>query len=35
LELGYEPKGFNDEQMELFETQIDAWLDEYENNQIK
>jgi len=31
LELGYEPKGLDDEQMELLESQIDAWIDEYEN----
>lgn len=29
LELGYEPKGFDDKQMELLESQIDAWIDEY------
>jgi hypothetical protein len=32
LELDYEPKGLDDEQMELFESQIDAWIDEYEHN---
>jgi hypothetical protein len=32
LELGYEPKGLDDEQMERFESQIDAWIDEYNNN---
>jgi len=31
LELGYEAKGLDDEQMELLESQIDAWIDEYEN----
>jgi hypothetical protein len=35
LELGYEPKGLDDEQMEIFESQIDAWIDEYKNNMRK
>ena len=35
LELGYEPKGLDDEQMELFESQINAWIDEYGNSLIK
>ena len=35
LEMGYEPKGLNDEQMELFESQIDVWIDEYQNNMVK
>jgi len=35
LELDYEPKGLDDEQMELFESQIDAWIDEYEHNMKK
>ncbi len=32
LELGYEPKGLDDEKMEQFESQIDAWIDEYEKS---
>ena len=35
LELGYEPKGLDDEQMELFEFQINAWINEYGNSLIK
>jgi hypothetical protein len=35
LELDYEPKGLDDEQMERFESQIDAWIDEYGNSLIK
>jgi len=35
LELGYEPEGLDDEQMELFESQINAWIDEYGNSLIK
>jgi Xaa-Pro aminopeptidase len=35
LEMGYVPKGLNDEQMELFESQIDAWIDGYQNNTVK
>jgi hypothetical protein len=35
LEMGYEPKGLNDEQMELFESQIDAWIDGYQKNTVK
>jgi Xaa-Pro aminopeptidase len=35
LELEYEPKGLDDEQMELFESQINAWIDEYGNSLIK
>ena len=35
LEFEYEPKGLDDEQMELFESQINAWIDEYGNGLIK
>ncbi len=35
LELGYEPKGLDNEQMELFESQINAWINEYGNGLIK
>ena len=35
LELDYEPKGLDDEQMELFESQINAWIDDYGNSLIK
>ncbi len=35
LELGYEPKGLDDDQMELFESQVNAWIDEYGNSLIK
>ena len=35
LELEYEPKGLDDEQMELFESQINAWIDDYGNSLIK
>ena len=31
LQMEYEPKGLDDKQMELFESQIDAWVEEYEN----
>ena len=32
LELDYTPKGLDDEQMKLFESQIEAWINEYEHN---
>ena len=32
LELVYEPKAFDDEQMELFESQITAWINDYGNS---
>jgi len=35
LELGYEPKGLDDEQMELFESQINAWINEHGNGLIE
>jgi len=35
LELEYEPKGLDNEQMELFESQINAWIDDYGNSLIK
>ena len=35
LELGYEPKGLDDEQMELFESQINAWINKHGNSLIK
>ena len=35
LELEYEPKGLDDEQMELFESQVNAWIDDYGNSLIK
>ena len=31
LEMEYEPKGLDDGQMELFESQINVWIDEYGN----
>jgi len=35
LEMGYEPKGLNDEQMQILESQIDVWIDAYQNNTLK
>jgi hypothetical protein len=35
LEMEYEPKGLDDGQMELFESQINVWIDEYGNGLIK
>jgi hypothetical protein len=35
LELGYEPKDLHEEQLELFESQINTWIDEYGNSSTK
>jgi len=35
LEMEYEPKGLDDGQMELFESQINAWINEHGNSLIK
>jgi hypothetical protein len=35
LEMEYQPKGLDDDQMEQFESQLDAWIDEYGNSLIK
>ena len=32
LEIEYQPTGLDDNQMEQFESQIDAWIDEYGNS---
>ena len=31
LQMEYEPKGLDDKQMQLFESHIDAWVEDYEN----
>ena len=31
LQMGYVPEGLDDEQMEVFESHIEAWIEEYEN----
>jgi len=35
LEMEYEPKDLNDEQMLLFESQIEEWIQEYKNTILK
>ncbi|MFC1815460.1 hypothetical protein ACFL0M_05840 [Thermodesulfobacteriota bacterium] len=35
LGFDYKPKGFDDEQMELFGSQIDFWIDEHGNSLTK
>ncbi|MCR4307252.1 MAG: hypothetical protein NUV80_01695 [Candidatus Berkelbacteria bacterium] len=30
LQMEYEPEGLDDKQMEMFESHIDAWIEEYE-----
>ena len=30
LEMNFEPKGLDEKQMEIFEAQIEAWIQEYE-----
>ena len=32
LQMGYVPEGYDDEQMEMFESQINEWLEDYEGN---
>jgi hypothetical protein len=32
LQMGYVPEGLDDEQMEMFESQINAWVEDYEGN---
>ena len=32
LQMGYVPEGLNDEQMEMFESQINAWVEDYEGS---
>ena len=32
LQMEYLPKGLDDKQMELFESQIDAWVEDYEDS---
>jgi hypothetical protein len=32
LQMEYEPKGLDDRKMQLFESQIDAWVEDYENS---
>ena len=32
LQMEYVPEGHDDEQMELFESQINEWLEDYEGN---
>ena len=35
LEMEYQPTGLDDDEMEQFEAQINAWIDEYGNRLIK
>ena len=32
LQMGYMPEGLNEKQMELFENQIENWVEKYEND---
>lgn len=32
LQMGYVPEGLDDEQMEMFESQINAWVENYEGS---
>ena len=32
LQMDYIPEGLNEKQMELFENQIESWVEEYEND---
>jgi len=32
LQMGYVPEELDDEQMEMFESQINAWVEDYEGN---
>jgi len=32
LQMGYVPEGLDDEQMEMFESQINAWVEDYEGS---
>lgn len=32
LQMGYVPEGLDDQQMEMFESQINAWLEDYEGS---
>ena len=32
LQMEYVPEGLDDKQMEMFESHIDAWIDEFEEN---
>jgi len=32
LQMEYTPEGFDEEQMERFENQIESWVEEYEND---
>jgi hypothetical protein len=32
LKMEYTPEGLDEKQMELFENQIESWLEEYEND---
>jgi hypothetical protein len=32
LQMEYTPEGFDEKQMELFENQIESWLEEYKND---
>ena len=32
LQMGYVPEGLDDQQMEMFESQINAWVEDYEGS---
>jgi len=35
LEMGFVPEGLDEEQMEIFEEKIDAWIDDFETGNLK